>query len=312
MNTGIRTGPKSMKTPTRSLNSRTIARAFIALIAGLLIASCATKPPPPPPEKPADPSKPKPLYEWNGKGRTASHLKINIDEQKVSVFSGNEQIGWATVATGLSSYPTPVGDYKVIEKVADKKSNLFGKTYNSSGKLVNSDAKMGRDPIPEGGRFEGAKMSYYMRLTGDGVGMHAGPIPRPGHRASHGCIRMPRSFAPLIFQSVPVGTPVSITGDGPSYAAYMKKQQAAAARLYAARKSKAEAKKTVAPDAAAAPKPDAANSTATAPATPPAATAPTSPEPKPAPAAPTVPAMKEPTFEIKPAVVTPPAVPGQQ
>jgi L,D-transpeptidase catalytic domain len=310
MNTGVCTGPNSMNTLPSSLHTRTVARAFSALIAGLLIASCATKPPPPP-EPPVDPNKPKPLYEWNGKGRTASHLKINIDEQKVSVFSGNEQIGWATVATGLTSYPTPVGDYKVIEKVADKKSNLFGKTYNSSGKVVNSDAKMGRDPIPQGGRFEGAKMAYYLRLTGDGVGMHAGPIPRPGHRASHGCIRMPRPFAPLVFASVPVGTPVTITGSGPSYAAYMKKQQAAAARLYAARKKKAEAEKTASPDAAAAPTPDTATSTPAASATSPATPAPASTEPKPAAAAPTTPAMKEPTFEIKPATVVPPAGPGQ-
>ena len=311
-----------MKTLPRSLNSRTVARAFSALIAGLLIASCATKPPPPP-EPPVDPSKPKPLYEWNGKGRTASHMKINIDEQKVSVFSGDEQIGWATVATGLTSYPTPVGDYKVIEKVVDKKSNLFGKTYNSSGKLVNSDAKMGRDPIPAGGRFDGAKMAYYMRLTGDGVGMHAGPIPRPGHRASHGCIRMPRSFAPLVFASVPVGTPVSITGTGPSYAAYMKKQQAAAARLYAARKKKAQAKE--APGGEGAATAAGATSGTPSPSPSPAASVPapteakpgdpaSSPEPKPAPASPAVPAMKEPSFEIKPAVAVPPTPapsPGQ-
>ena len=284
----------------RRFHFRNLTAAFLASTAGFLISSCVTKPVPPP-EPPADPGKPKPLYEWNGTGKTASHLKIDVDEQKVSVFSGDEQIGWATVATGLTSYPTPTGDFKVIEKVADKKSNLFGKTYNSSGKLVNSDAKMGRDPIPEGGKFVGAQMSYYMRLTGDGVGMHAGPIPRPGRRASHGCIRMPRSFAPLVFASVSVGTPVTITGDGPSYDSYMKKQQAAAAKLYAAKKKKAEEAAALTGDTAAQP----------AGATPaPAADAPSSDAPPKSerirlPSAPSPARFGEPEIEVKPAIPVP-------
>lgn len=264
----------------------TFSRAFPVALAAALLASCVTPKPAPEPEKPATPEKPKSLYEWNGTGRSVSHMKVNVDEQKVYVFSGKEQIGWATVATGLRSYPTPVGDYKVMEKVANKKSNLFGKTYTSAGKLVNSDAKMGRDSIPDGGRFEGATMPYYLRLTGDGVGMHAGPIPRPGNRASHGCIRMPRSFAPLLFASTTVGTPVSIVGDGPSYTAYLKKSSASSSK----------------------PKPKPKTEDATAPATggdakPAAATATGGSDD----AKPAAPAMKEPTIEIKPALPVSPS-----
>jgi lipoprotein-anchoring transpeptidase ErfK/SrfK len=54
-------------------------------------------------------------------------------------------------------------------------------------------------------------MPYWMRLTGSGVGMHAGPIPNPGQPASHGCIRMPLAMAETLFQHVNVGTPVTIT-----------------------------------------------------------------------------------------------------
>lgn len=268
---------------------RTLARLLPAAIAAALLASCVAPKPPPAEEaeKPATPEKPKSLYEWNGEGRTVSHMKVNIDEQKVYVFSGKDQLGWATVATGLRSYPTPVGDYKVMEKVANKKSNLFGKTYTSAGKLVNSDAKMGRDSIPEGGRFEGATMPYYLRLTGDGVGMHAGPIPRPGNRASHGCIRMPRSFAPLLFASTSVGTPVTIVGDGPSYTSYLAKSNAAAAR------NKAKAKPKI-DDAAPPAAPGDVKPAAGAPAA--------GGESKPA-----APAMKEPAIEIKPAVPATPA-----
>lgn len=292
-----------MKKNFRNIAIHGLKRLALALPAGFLIASCVSKPPPPP--VPTEPDKPKPLFEWNGKGKNASHMRIDIDEQKVTVFSGDEQIGWATVATGITSFPTPVGDFKVLEKVASKKSNLYGKAYNSAGKLVNSDAKVGRDAIPEGGRFEGASMPYYLRLTGDGVGMHAGPIPRPGHRASHGCIRMPRAFAPLLFASTSVGTPVSISGTGPSYSAYLKNQQAAAARAYAARKKKAEA---AASAAAAGGTPPAASVASPPSSSPPAAGAPVGTGPSTAPA-PAVPAMKEPAVEIKPAVPVP--APGQ-
>lgn len=273
---------KSFVTVTRAL-----ARVLPASIAAVLLASCVTPKPPPEPEKPAEPEKPKPLYEWNGEGRKVSHMKVNIDEQKVYVFSGQDQLGWATVATGIRSYPTPVGDYKVMEKVANKKSNLFGKTYSSSGKIVNSDAKMGRDSIPEGGRFEGANMPYYLRLTGDGVGMHAGPIPRPGNRASHGCIRMPRPFAPLLFASTSVGTPVTIVGDGPSYSSYLKKSNASSSKP----KPKPKTDDAAVPAASGETKPP-----ATAPETGNAT------EGKPA-----APAMKEPAIEIKPAVPAAPA-----
>lgn len=294
-----------MKRKSSASSTCQFARALPAAIIAALLASCVTPKPPAEPEKPATPEKPKSLYEWNGTGRSVSHMKVNIDEQKVYIFSGKEQIGWATVATGLRSYPTPVGDYKVMEKVANKKSNLFGKTYTSAGKLMNSDAKMGRDSIPEGGRFEGATMPYYLRLTGDGVGMHAGPIPRPGNRASHGCIRMPRSFAPLLFASTTVGTPVSIVGDGPSYTAYLKKSSASSSRA-----SKPKPKTDADPAATSATTSTSASTDAKpAVATTPAGTpAPAASEPKPA-----APAMKEPALEIKPAIpVSPSAAPSTQ
>jgi lipoprotein-anchoring transpeptidase ErfK/SrfK len=55
-----------------------------------------------------------------------------------------------------------------------------------------------------------APMPYWMRLTWRGIGMHAGPIPRPGNPASHGCIRLPRPFAIQLYQIVRIGTPVRI------------------------------------------------------------------------------------------------------
>jgi lipoprotein-anchoring transpeptidase ErfK/SrfK len=86
---------------------------------------------------------------------------------------------------------------------------------NSSGNVIDSDAEAG-DPVPRGARFVGAPMPYWMRLTGGGVGMHAGHIPNPGSPASHGCIRLPRGLAPKLYDVVDVGTKVIVTRDAPA------------------------------------------------------------------------------------------------
>ncbi len=188
------------------------------MMTGLLalgLGSCAHKEPPPPPE---DPDKPKPLYEWHGDGvEGAKSVKIDVDQQKAFLYRDGKEVGWTTVATGIYSHPTPTGSFKVLEKTVTKHSNLWGKIYNSSGSVTVSDARAGRDAVPEGGRFQGASMPYWMRLTGDGIGMHLGPIPRPGRRASHGCIRVHSGFAKTLFNFVDIGTPVSIVGDGPRW-----------------------------------------------------------------------------------------------
>ena len=173
--------------------------------------------------------KPSPLYEWKGQGRMVSRILVDTDTQKAHFYAGDEEVGWSYVATGVTKYPTPTGQFKVIEKVENKRSNLYGKVYGKSGQIISTNIKVGRDPIPAGARFEGSQMPYYMRLTQDGVGLHAGPIPRPGKPASHGCIRMPRQLAPVLFAHVTNGVDVKIVGSGPSYGNYMEKQRVIAA-----------------------------------------------------------------------------------
>lgn len=182
----------------------------------------AEKKPPPEPIKPPPRSR---LYEWYGSDDYVSHIEISVNEQKARFYSGEKEVGWTTVASGVFKHPTPIGTFAVLEKVQNKRSNIYGRIYNKNGKLVKRNAKMGVDSVPEGGRFKGAPMPFFMRLTNDGIGMHAGPIPRPGHRASHGCIRMPKKFAPVLYRYVDVGTPVTIKGKGPSYTRYLAQQR---------------------------------------------------------------------------------------
>ncbi len=183
------------------------------------------KKPPPKPIKPPPPSR---LYQWKGSDDYVSRIEISINEQKARFYNGDKEVGWTTVASGLYKRPTPVGSFAVLEKVQNKRSNLYGRIYNKNGKLVKRNADLGVDSVPAGGRFVGASMPFFLRLTNDGIGMHAGPIPHPGRRASHGCIRMPKKFAPILYRYVSVGTPVTIKGKGPTYASYLKKQRKSA------------------------------------------------------------------------------------
>ncbi len=43
-------------------------------------------------------------------------------------------------------------------------------------------------------------MKFFLRLTPQGVGMHAGIL--PGYPASHGCIRLPTDMARIIYSKV--------------------------------------------------------------------------------------------------------------
>ncbi|MEY6431319.1 L,D-transpeptidase family protein [Thioalkalicoccus limnaeus] len=182
---------------------------------------------PPPTASPPDVA-PAPLYEWGGDGRRISRIVINTDEQKAIFYDGDTRIGWSTVATGTTSHPTPTGRFEIMERTAEKRSNLYGTIYDKAGRVVKTNARQGRDRIPAGGRFVGAEMPFFLRLTYDGVGLHAGPIPRPGHPASHGCIRLPKKLAPVVFRKVSHGTPVIIEGSGPSYGDYAEQVRAEA------------------------------------------------------------------------------------
>lgn len=132
---------------------------------------------------------------------TSQRGKLLIEDQVVMDYP---------ISSGRSSHPSPTGRFAVLEKIIDKRSNRYGKIYDAQGELVNTDADATTDAIPEGGRFEGAYMKYWMRFTWDGVGHHIGPIPSSRRPVSHGCIRGYHKAMPEVFAKVKVGTPVTI------------------------------------------------------------------------------------------------------
>jgi hypothetical protein len=119
------------------------------------------------------------------------------------------------VATGKASHPTPKGSYKILEKKEKHASNLYGRIVSSSGSTVVSAADTRDHGVPQGGRFVGAPMPYWMRMTTTGVGMHVGNV--PGHRtASHGCIRLKKDTAMQLFSILDVGSPVKVDSFAPA------------------------------------------------------------------------------------------------
>jgi hypothetical protein len=61
--------------------------------------------------------------------------------------------------------------------------------------------------------YSGAPMPFMQRLTRSGTALHAGAI--PGYPASHGCVRLPYSFAPKLFEMTSVGQNVVVTRGRP-------------------------------------------------------------------------------------------------
>ncbi len=133
-----------------------------------------------------------------------SWVKIDLKTQRGKLMMGETVVMDYPISSGTKSRPTPPGDYKILEKIVDKRSNLYGKILDAEGSVVKRDADARTDEVPEGGKFLGAPMKYWMRLTNDGVGHHIGNVPR--YPASHACIRGSSKVMPVVFSKVAVGS----------------------------------------------------------------------------------------------------------
>jgi len=116
------------------------------------------------------------------------------------------------ISSGRYGHLTQRGEFKVIEKERTHYSSMYGKIVDARGNTIVADADADM-AVPRGGKFIPAPMSYFMRFNG-ADGMHAGYL--PGYPASHGCVRMPEQLAIAFFNSVGVGTPVTVFGQTPT------------------------------------------------------------------------------------------------
>jgi len=139
-----------------------------------------------------------------------SSVQISLSKQRAYVkIRGTEQVYIDTpISSGKRAGMTPTGSFTVLEKDPDHRSSVYGDFVDRQGRTVRSGVSLKVDSAPAGTHYVGAPMKWFCRITWNGVGMHVGIL--PGYPASHGCVRLPADIAPLIYQKVKIGTPVTI------------------------------------------------------------------------------------------------------
>jgi lipoprotein-anchoring transpeptidase ErfK/SrfK len=137
-----------------------------------------------------------------------AHVIVSLSKQRAFLMNGDEIGIDSPISSGKRGHTTPNGSFSVLEKDKDHRSSIYGDYVDSSGRTVRGGISARIDSAPSGTHYVGASMKWFMRLTGEGVGMHVGIL--PGYPASHGCIRMPEPAAAAFYAHVKVGTPVRV------------------------------------------------------------------------------------------------------
>ena len=126
-------------------------------------------------------------------------IVIRRGSNRLYLYNGSKLKRIFNVATGASSYPTPVGRFEIV--------NMQRHPWWYPPQ--DSEWAKGAEPVPPGpGNPLGTR---WMGLSAPLVGIHGTPNAASiGYSASHGCIRMIISQAEWLFERVEVGTPVFI------------------------------------------------------------------------------------------------------
>lgn len=138
---------------------------------------------------------------------------ISLVKQRAYLKVGDEVAIDSPISTGKRVGMTPKGSFVIVQKDPDHRSSLYGAFVNKNGLIVKAGVSTKIDSAPSGTTFKGAPMLWFMRF-GENLqshraeGMHVGEL--PGYPASHGCVRLPKDIAPIIYGKVIVGTPVTI------------------------------------------------------------------------------------------------------
>ncbi|PYI79961.1 MAG: hypothetical protein DMF05_08040 [Verrucomicrobia bacterium] len=136
------------------------------------------------------------------------HVIVSLAKQRAYLMIGEGIVADSPISSGKAGHSTPSGNFSLLEKDPDHRSSIYGDFVDGSGRVVRAGISAKIDSAPSGTHYVGAPMRWFMRLTGEGVGMHVGIL--PGYPASHGCIRMPSDGAKLFYDTVRLGTPVKV------------------------------------------------------------------------------------------------------
>ncbi len=105
---------------------------------------------------------------------------FGLSEQRVTIYAEKGKMLESPVSSGQTGLETPAGIYSVVQKEEDHHSNIY----------------------------DDASMPYMERITWTGIALHGGVL--PGYPASHGCVRMPESFAEKLYGLTELGMRVVV------------------------------------------------------------------------------------------------------
>ncbi|MEA3418828.1 MAG: L,D-transpeptidase [Campylobacterota bacterium] len=143
------------------------------------------------------------LKKANGKN---TKVKIDISEQRIKLYVNDKVAICSPATTGKKYKRTPKGNFKITEKIQNKRSSIFGKLYRGKKMVYKGDRRKYKGKYT---RYQGAALKSWMRLTSDGIGIHGSKyIFRVPH--SNGCVRVPYDVVGKIYSSVGTGTKVSV------------------------------------------------------------------------------------------------------
>ena len=106
---------------------------------------------------------------------------VALGQQQLTVYNHDGVVTRSQISSGMPGHETPRGVFTILARELMHHSNLYSN----------------------------APMPFMQRVTWSGVAMHTGVV--PGHPASHGCVRLPASFAPKIWGLTRIGERVVIS-----------------------------------------------------------------------------------------------------
>lgn len=115
-----------------------------------------------------------------GAGDAPRKVIIDIGRQRAFLIIQGLVAIDSAVSTARRGKYTPRGTFQITERVRSGKTSTIYHVY----------------------------MPYWMRLSNTTVGMHVGDL--PGYPASAGCIRLPQSVGPILFENTSRGVPVEV------------------------------------------------------------------------------------------------------
>jgi L,D-transpeptidase ErfK/SrfK len=119
---------------------------------------------------------------------------VSIPDRKLALFANGKVVRIYRVAVGKTSTPSPVGEFKIVNRVTNP-------TYYHKGQVIGAG-----NGNPVGTRWMG--------LSAKGYGIHGTNQPKAiGKAASTGCIRMGKRDLEELFAIVNVGDTVQIRAE---------------------------------------------------------------------------------------------------